>query len=151
MTVWLSMTDKTQTLRKMYEYASERALHLVSLKLLFPSIFCWYFRYFVSETYIFSGLQLHLHTYTINAVSFSLLMVWHYNINDSVKSMYMRASLEILCIFTFKTAISFNILLVLQKLCRYKWHRLTCTDRFPNVPTKLRKSIMGPPPPIWLR
>ena len=31
------------------------------LKLLFPSIFCWYFRYFVSETYMFSGLKLHLH------------------------------------------------------------------------------------------
>ena len=30
-------------------------------------------------------------------------------------------------------------------LCRYKWHtcRLTCTDIFPNVPTKLQKSIMG--------
>ena len=43
-----------------------------------------------------------------------------------------------------KTATSFNILLVLQILCRYKWHacRLTCTDRFPNVPTKPRKSIM---------
>ena len=44
-----------------------------------------------------------------------------------------------------KTAISFNILLVLMILCRYKWHacRLTCTDRFPNVPTTPRKSIMG--------
>ena len=74
-----SMTDKTLTLRKIYEYASERSLaktaisfniffelqkffHLLILKLLFPSIFCLYFRYFVSETYIFSGLQLHLHT-----------------------------------------------------------------------------------------
>ena len=30
-------------------------------------------------------------------------------------------------------------------LCRYKWHacRLTCTDKFPNVPTKLRKGIIG--------
>ena len=39
-----------------------------------------------------------------------------------------------------------NFLLVLQKLCRYKWHtcRLTCTDRFPNVPTKLRNYIIGP-------
>ena len=36
-----------------------KSLHLLILKLLFPSIFCWYFRYFVSET--FSGLQLHLH------------------------------------------------------------------------------------------
>ena len=69
-----------------------------------------------------------------------------------------RASLEIFRIFTFKTAISFNILLVLQIFCRYKWHacRLTCTDKFPNVPTKLRKRIIGgggaiapcPPPPL---
>ena len=27
--------------------------HLHILKLLFLSIFCWYFRYFVSETFIF--------------------------------------------------------------------------------------------------
>ena len=69
-----SMTDKTLTLRKsMNMRASELKffLHLLILKVLFPSIFCWYFRYFVSETYIFPGLQLHLHTYTytINAVS----------------------------------------------------------------------------------
>ena len=47
------------------------------LKLLFPSIFCWYFRYFVS------GLKLHLHTYTINAVSFYYLWYALY-INDSI-------------------------------------------------------------------
>ena len=66
--------------------------------------------------------------------------------------MRMRASLENVRIFTFKTTISVNIhdiLLVLQIFCRYKWHvcRLTCTDKFPNVPTKLQKSIMGVPPP----
>ena len=44
-------TDKTLTLRKcMY------------LKLLFPSIFCWYLRYFVSETHLMSGVNI-LHTY----------------------------------------------------------------------------------------
>ena len=44
---------------------------------------------------------------------------------------------------------------VLQKLCRYKWHtcRLTCTDRFLNVPAKLRfffwrgNPCLPPPPP----
>ena len=52
-----------------------------------------------------------------------------------------------------KTAISFNILLILQILCRYKWHacRLTCLYlQISNVPTKLRKLTMGgncPPPP----
>ena len=67
-----SMTDKTLTLRKSINMRASgvselrKFLHLLILKLLFPSIFCWYFRYFVSETYIFSGLQLHLHTYLYN-------------------------------------------------------------------------------------
>ena len=43
--------------------------HFHILKLLFPSILCWYFRYFVSETYLISGVNI-LHTYTISAVSF---------------------------------------------------------------------------------
>ena len=72
------------------------------------------------------------------------------------------ASLEFFFAFLHsKTAISFNILLVLQILCRYKWHacRLTNSDKFPNVPTKLWKSIIGredcppyppPPPPATL-
>ena len=66
-------TDNTLTLRKIYEHASElrKFSHFHILKLLFLSIFCWYFRYVVGT-------------------------------NDL---------------------------------------RLTCTDKFPNVPTKLRKSI----------
>ena len=50
-------------------------LHFHILKLLFPSIFCWYFWYFISETvetYIFSGLKLqsawYIYTCIINAV-----------------------------------------------------------------------------------
>ena len=59
-----SMTDKTLTLRKVYEYASElrKCLHLLILKLLFHSIFCWYFVGTLSQKHIFSGLHLHLHT-----------------------------------------------------------------------------------------
>ena len=79
-----SMTDKILTLRENYESASELRIFwdLLILKLLFPSIFCWYFRYFVSETYIFSGLPLHLHTYPINAVFLVLYLwyIWHYDI-----------------------------------------------------------------------
>ena len=30
-----------------------KVLHSHIPKLLFPSIFCWYFRYFVSETYVY--------------------------------------------------------------------------------------------------
>ena len=56
-TVYRQNTD----IEKIYEYASERTwkiLHFHILKLLFFSIFCWYFWYFISETYIFSGLKL---------------------------------------------------------------------------------------------
>ena len=65
--------------------------------------------------------------------------------------------MKILAFLDTKSAISFNILSVLQILCRYKWHacRLTCTDKFPNLPTKLRQSIIGAggggqlaPPPL---
>ena len=68
-----------------------------------PSIFCWYFRYFVSETHSFNvpttnictyiaraslsetyifRTQIYLHTYTINAVSFNYL--WYGAINYSL-------------------------------------------------------------------
>ena len=65
------------------------------LKLLFPSIFCRYLRYFVSETY-FKVSKFHLHTCTINAVPL-ILVVWRYkrqytNITLTLReSVYMRA------------------------------------------------------------
>ena len=75
-----------------------------------------------SDTYrpIFSGLKIHLHTYTINAVPFYYL--WYGAINDSIgqntniegKYVNMRAS-ELRFFFAFshsKTAISFNILIL---------------------------------------
>ena len=74
-------TDKTLTLRKcMYLRASgaselRKFPHFHIFKLLFPSIFCWYCRYFVSETYLFSGVNnICIHIYTINAVSFLSLI-----------------------------------------------------------------------------
>ena len=57
-------TDKTLTLRKsMYIYASELgelrkfSRHFYILKLLFLSIFCWYFRYFVGTNDMLVGLH----------------------------------------------------------------------------------------------
>ena len=68
---------KTLTLRKKYmnmraSGASElnKISHFHSLKLLFPSIFCWYFRYFVSETFIFRSQITSAYIYIINAFSF---------------------------------------------------------------------------------
>ena len=96
---------KHYSLRKIYEYASERSelefWHFHILKLLFPSI------YFVSETYIFRSQITSAYILYNKCRFLLLLMVWHY-INDSTptkhynceKSMYMRASLEIFGIFT---------------------------------------------------
>ena len=130
--------------------------HFHILKLLFPSIFCWYFWYFISKAYMFSGLKLHLHNlYTLynQCSSLLLLMVWRYNYKrqytgkkNNIEKIYYASELrKIFAFLHSKTAISFNILLVLQILCRYKWHacRITCTNKFPYVPTKLLKCIIG--------
>ena len=153
-TVYRQNTD----IEKIYEYASERAwkiLHFHILKPLFPSIFCWYFWYFISETYIFQVSNYNLHdAYYHQCSSLFLLMVWRYiykrqytDKHTDIEKIYIceraeRASLGNFRIFTkiSKTAISFNILLVLQILCRYKWHACRLTS---CVPTKLRKSIGG--------
>ena len=131
------------------------------------SIFCWYVWKFVSETYIFRSQITSAYNHCIFPL---LLMVWCYELttecrqNPNIETIYVYASerSERAKNFAFshsKTVISFKILLVLQILCRYKWHacRLTCTEKFPNVPTKLWKSIIGgggavaPCPPLWLR
>ena len=52
--------------------------------------------------------------------------------NTNIENIYVRASVDIFCHFhNLKLQFLFNILLVLQILCRYKWHsgRLTCTDK----------------------
>ena len=134
--------------------------HFHTLKLLFPSIFYWNFRYFVSETIMFKSQITSAYIY--NQCSFLLLLygmalkttVCRQNTNiDKIYIYASERSERAQTIFAFshsKTAISSNILLVLQILCRYKLHacRLTCTDKFPNVPTKLRKSIIGAIAPI---
>ena len=93
----------------------------------------------------FSGLKVHLH---INAVGYYLRygVVYKRQYTDKSltlrKSMYMRANgaSELRIFFAFlhsKTAISFNIFVGTSDiLCRYKWHacRLTCSDKFPNLP-----------------
>ena len=94
-TINYSMTDKTQHWEKSMNMRASGAselrqlLHLLILKLLFPSIFCLYSRYFVSQTYIFPGVCRQ---------------------NTNIKKIYVgaicerveRASLENCCILTFK-------------------------------------------------
>ena len=91
-------------------------------KLLFPSIFCWCFCYSISETYIFSGLKLQSALYIYHQCSsLLLLMVWRYIFKRQYtnktltlrESMNMRASLENFAFSHSRTAISFNIMLVL--------------------------------------
>ena len=47
-------------------------LYFYFLKLLFPSIFHWYFRYFVSETYLFSGFKM-TSAYIIQSMQFPFI------------------------------------------------------------------------------
>ena len=120
------------------------------LKLLFPSIFCWYFRYFVGTNDMLVG-------------SFLLLLmvceaIYKRQYTDKTltmrKSVYMRASGgSELRKFSYFHILKLIFLSIFCWYFRYfvgtNWHacRLTCTDKFPNVPTKLRKSIIGPCPP----
>ena len=137
---------------------------LLILKLLFPSIFCWYFRYFVSETISGSTIT---SAYIYNRCSFlSLLMVWHYKRQYADKTltlrkyMYMRAS-------ELRKCLHFHIkkLPFLSIFCWYLKNFVGTNDILGglHVPTdfqmyrqKLRKSIIGgqlppPPAPLWLR
>ena len=143
---------------------SERALnfsHFHILIMLFPSIFCWYFRYFVSEKYLISGVNI-LHTYTINAVSFYYSWygaIYKRQYTDKTltlrKCMCMRASeASELRKFGYFYILK---LLFLSIFCRYIRYFVgtndmlglhvptisQCTDKFPNVPTKVRKGIIG--------
>ena len=113
--VWRYTNDSIPTKQWHWEnlWICERAwkiLHFHILKLLFPSIFCWYFWYFFSETLYFQVSNCNLYdTYNHQCSSLLLLMVWRYT-NDSIptkhyitlrKSVNMQASAEHFCIFTF--------------------------------------------------
>ena len=165
MTAWQKIK---KTLRKNYEYASERServlkknLHLLILKPLFPSIFCWYLRYFVSETYFIFRSPITSAYIIYNQRSFLslLIMVWHYNDGMPAKHSHWEnpyvseRSERAKKIFAFSpsiTAISFNIWLVLQDICRYKQHTCLlmyrqiskCTDKTP----KKHYGVVPPPP-----
>ena len=138
--------------------------HFHILNLLFPSIFCWYFRYFVSETFNF---RCQHSPYIYNQCSFLLLLtVWcYYIINDSIyrqnTNIYTnvcvceraeRASLEYFGIFTFLNCYFFQYFvgtsdtLSVQMTClsAYMYRQISqCTVKCPNVPTKVRKGIIG--------
>ena len=128
-------TDKTLKLREIYECASERSeralkfWHFHNLKLLFPSSFCWYFRYFLSDTFIFRSqitsayIKQSMH---FPYITYGMMLY----INDSIPTNHLhwenvcdiceraeRASFKNFAISHSNTAISLNILLVLQILC----------------------------------
>ena len=162
-------------------YASDRALkfsHFHILILLFPSIFCWYFRYFVWETYLISGVNiLHIHIQSME-FPFIILMVWWYKRQYTDKTLSLR---KCMCMRASEASelrkfryfyilkllfISTSDALSVQMTClsAYMYRQISqCTDRFPNVPTKVQTDIIGgggggqlppcppPPPPLWLR
>ena len=71
------------------DYASElrKFSHFHILKLPFLSIFCWYFRYFVSETFIFRSqitsayIGLYTQSMQFPFITYGILMLY---INNSI-------------------------------------------------------------------
>ena len=140
---------------------------------------CYFLQYFVGTSDTLSQKHIYFQVsnyicihYTINhQCSFlSLLMVWHYNINDSMPPKHLHW--ENLCICEraerARKFLHFHIqkMLFLSIFCWYFRNfvgtsvqmtytcRLTCTDRFPYVPTNSEKALLGcppAPPPLWLR
>ena len=114
--------------------------------------------------WIFTSQNCYFYQYTSVGIAyfqnfifpFPIYYIWHgiindlqatektptYKINECERAEW--ASLDIFRIFTFsKTAIPFNIIHI---FCRYDRTCLavyTCTDKMPNLPTKLREGIMG--------
>ena len=151
-------------IEKIYAYASElgKLSHFYILILLFPSTFCWYFWYFISETYTFSGLKLHLHTY-VQSMQFPVIsMVWRYTCiykrQFTDKTLTFRQSMDLRASGASELGkfSHFYILILLfpSTFCWYFRYFVGTNDmlvglhvptdfRFPNVPTKLRKSIIG--------
>ena len=164
-------TNKILTLRKIYEYASElnklrKFVHFHIQKLLFPSIFVGSSGT-LSQKHIYIQVSnyicIHIQSMQFPCITYCMALAaiykWRYTDETLTlrKSMYMRASGE----SEPTKFLHFHILklLFLSIFCWYKWHacRLARTNKFPNVPTKLRKSIIGgqlpslppptPPPP----
>ena len=175
-------TDKTLTLRKcMYMRASLENLAFSHSKLLFPSIFLlvlhilclrniFNFRCQITSAYIIQSMQFPFITYGIVLY-----------INDSIptntiiEQMYVYASelrkcwhFTFLNWYFFQYFVGTSDTLSVQMTCllAYMYQQISkSTNKFSNVPTKLRKSIIGggggqlppchppppPPPPPWLR
>ena len=150
---WQNTTEKNL-------WICERAYNFFAfLKLQFPSIFCWYFRYFVSERLYFqisNYISIHIQSIQFPFITYGMAL-WY-------KRQYVYKTVTFRKIYVYMRAselrknLHFHIekLLFLSIFCWYfrnfvgtKWHtcRLTCTDKLTNVPTKLRKSIIAPPPP----
>ena len=60
-----------------------------------PSIFCWYFRYFVSRTYLYFQVSIYIciHVYK-QCSSLLLLMVWRYKRQYTNKTLTLRKVYE---------------------------------------------------------
>ena len=129
---------------------SERAWkisHFHILKLLFPSIFCWYFWYFISIYFQVSN-YIFIHIYNQYSPCYYLWygVVYKRQYTDKTltsrrKSMYLRASLEKFRIFTFQNCYIFlsiyfvgtsDTLSVQMTLClsAYMYRQISkCTDK----------------------
>ena len=119
--------------------------------MLFASIFCWNFRYFVSGVRNIYSRSHVTYVYIYNQCTFLLVLMVYMALKTTV--FRLDINIEKMCI----CARAFDILKLLFlpifcwyfRVCRYKLHacRHTYTDKFPNVPTKLICGGNCPPPP----
>ena len=112
---------------------------------------------FLKSWHVQQHISIYIYTQPLNAVPFLLLMLWRYKRQYSNKTLTLRKINVCICeralidnvwIFTFLNCYFFNILLVIQTLCRYKLHacRLTCMYwQISKCTDKTPKSFMPPP------
>ena len=122
--------------------------HFYILTLLFLSIFCRYSRYFVGTNDMLVGL--HVPTNFLiyrQTLTLSKCMCMRLSGASELRKFWHFYILNLLFLLIFCRYIRYFVG-TNDMLCR-----LTCTDKFPNVPTKIRKSIIGgaaapPAPPL---
>ena len=123
--------------------------------LLFPSIFCWYFRYFVSETYFHVSNYICIVFFLYNQCSFlSLLMVWYY-LKDSMLTKHYSIE-EIYTYASELRKVLHSHILKLLFLLIFCWYfryfvgtnnilvgLFTCTDKFQMYRQNSEKALLG--------
>ena len=154
-------TDKTLTLRKcMYMRANgaselRKFSHFYILKLLFLSIFCWYFRYFVGTNDMLVGLHVatNFQMYRQNSPPPATLMAGNAKEADvwfgRESAREARARQDLVCLVVFLCWIKRFVLLSLCLKCKYMNIYFSSFQKSrggDDPPRKIRGGTLPPPP-----